>query len=85
MKVDKNNSGIKHKKAENTEPGPNDFRKRINKRSRRAKNDAERPEYHLNNYVGFQDGRNKIFFSLQNFPKMIMNVAPGNDNKKINK
>ena len=80
MKADKNDSGVNHKEAENTNPRPSDFRKRIDIRSSRTENDGERPEYHLNNYVNFQDMRNKIFFALQHFPKMIMNVTPDMNN-----
>ena len=81
MKIDKNDPGINHKDAEDAYPGPSDFSKRVDDRSSRTESDAERPKYHLNNYIGFQDMGNKIFFSLQHFPKMIMNVTPGMNNQ----
>ena len=85
VKRNKNKTWIHEKEAENTKPGPNDFRKRINKISSGSDSDEERPKYHLNNYVSLQDTRNEIFsFSLQHFPEMIMNEAPGKNNKQMN-
>ena len=77
MKVDENNCGIHHKEAEDTEPGPSDFRKRINEKRRRTDSGGERPKYHLNNYVSFQDMRNKILFFFATFSK--------DDNERISR
>ena len=55
VKGDKNYTRIKHEVAKDTRPGTKDLRKRVNKMGGSIENDLVRKEYHLNNYVSFQD------------------------------
>ena len=83
VKGDENYTQIYHKIAQNTRPGSDDLRKEINKIISRAENNAKGPKDRLDNYVSFQDTRNKIIRSFQHLPQMIMNEPTGQNDKKI--
>ena len=68
VRGDKNGTPIRYKVPEKTKPGSKDFRNRIDKISSGTENDAERANYHLDNYVSLQGERNEIFLSFQHFP-----------------